>query len=91
MFNFRVLDRSLDDIGVFAKYDAVVKLKAYELPFRKELFDYVSGPDFVPLVWVKKDDGDEGGDGNGDGVELSYWIPLRLGWVLQRPLCRRFN
>jgi hypothetical protein len=42
----------------------VVKLKAFEFRFRKESEDYVPEPDFVPLVWVKRDDADDDGDGN---------------------------
>jgi hypothetical protein len=45
----------------------VVKFKAFEFSFRREPADYVLDPDFVPLIWVKKDDADDGGEGAPDG------------------------
>jgi hypothetical protein len=50
-----------------AKADVVVKFKAFEFHFRREPAHYIPEPDFVPLVWVNKDDPDEGGEGAPDG------------------------
>jgi hypothetical protein len=55
----------------------VVKLKAFEFRFRGEPDDYVSEPDFIPLVWVKKDDADDEGDGNDAGM-MMLWTHQRL-------------
>jgi hypothetical protein len=37
----------------------------------------VPKPDFVPEIWVKKDDSDDAGDGSGDGGSM-LWILLSL-------------
>jgi hypothetical protein len=63
----QVREKSSDASGAFAKSDAVVKLKAFEFCFRPDPADYVPEPDFVPLLWANKDDGDGGGEGNVDG------------------------
>jgi hypothetical protein len=62
----QVREKSSDGSGAFAKSDAVVKLKAFEFCFRPDPADYVPEPDFVPLLWANKDDGDGGGEGNVD-------------------------
>jgi hypothetical protein len=41
MFDSRVLDKSRDDAGAFAKSDIVVNLKGCEFCFRMEPADYV--------------------------------------------------
>jgi hypothetical protein len=47
--------------------DVVVKFKSYVFRFRREPADFVPEQDFVPLIWVKQDDSDDGGDGSGEG------------------------
>jgi hypothetical protein len=60
MFNFKVLDKSVDDLGAFAKSDVVAKLKGYEFRFRREPTSVVPNPNFVSFVWEKKNDGNGG-------------------------------
>nr|XP_051201493.1 uncharacterized protein LOC127314991 [Lolium perenne] len=67
MLQAGVLGDPSDEARPIAKADAVVKFKAFEFRFRREPADYIPEPDFVPLVWVKKDDSDEGGEGAPDG------------------------
>jgi hypothetical protein len=44
----------------------MIKFKAFEFCFRRDHADYIPEPDFVPLIWVKRDDCDEGGEGAPD-------------------------
>jgi hypothetical protein len=67
MLQAGVLGDPSDEARPIAKADAVVKFKAFEFRFRREPADYIPEPDFVPLIWVKKDDSDEGGEGAPDG------------------------
>jgi hypothetical protein len=53
----------------------VVKFKASEFRFRKEPTDYAPKPDFVPLIWVKRDDPDDGGHGAADGGDDAMDTP----------------
>jgi hypothetical protein len=75
----KVLDKLKDNTRAVSKTDVIVKLKAFEFRFRRELVGYVSEPDFIPMVWVKRDnpeDGDDGtGDGGGDAMDTSESRP----------------
>jgi hypothetical protein len=77
-FHSRVLDKACGDNGEFAKSDVVVKMKAYEFRFCREPDDYLQEPEFLPLIWVRKDGG---GDDHRDGGML--WIPPTLGWIIR--------
>jgi hypothetical protein len=66
MIDAKVLEK-ISDSGKIIKSDVVVKLKAFEFRFRREPEDYVPEPDFIPLIWIKKDDADDEGDGNDAG------------------------
>jgi hypothetical protein len=52
---------------VLLQKQMLVKFKAFEFRFRREPADYVPEQDFVPLIWVRRDDPDEGGDGAAEG------------------------
>jgi hypothetical protein len=67
MLQAGVLGDPSDESRPIAKADDVVKVKAFKFRFRREPADYVPEPDFVPLLWVRKDDSDEGGDGAAEG------------------------
>jgi hypothetical protein len=68
MLQAGVLGDPSDEARPIAKADVVVKFKAFEFRFRREPADYIPEPDFVPFVWVKKDDPGEGGGGAPDGL-----------------------
>ncbi|KAK1644768.1 hypothetical protein QYE76_062573 [Lolium multiflorum] len=68
MIDAKVLEK-ISDSRKIIKSDVVVKLKAFEFRFRREPEDYVPEPDFIPLIWIKKDDADDDGDGNDAGDE----------------------
>jgi hypothetical protein len=67
MLQAGVLGDPSDEARPFAKANVVVKFKAFEFHFRREPTDYVPEPDFVPLIWVRRDDSDEGADGAAEG------------------------
>jgi hypothetical protein len=60
MVDSKVLERLADDSNIFVKSDVLVKFKGFEFQFRWEPDDFVIDADFIPLVWVKKDDSEEG-------------------------------
>jgi hypothetical protein len=52
---------------VLLQKQMLVKFKAFEFRFSREPADYVPEQDLVPLIWVRRDDPDEGGDGAAEG------------------------
>jgi hypothetical protein len=75
MLQAGVLGDPSDEARPIAKTYVVVKFKAFEFRFRREPTDYVPELDFVPFIWVKRDDPDEGGDiavdGDDDAMDTS--------------------
>jgi hypothetical protein len=67
MVNPKVLGKPTDGALPSVVADAVVKFKSYAFGFRREPADFVPELDFVPKIWVKKDDSHDADDGPGDG------------------------
>jgi hypothetical protein len=74
MIDSLVLQKLTRDSSVFVKSDVLVQFKGFDFRFRREPDDFVPDDSFIPLVWVKKDDSDEGdndNDGDDDVMDTS--------------------
>jgi hypothetical protein len=78
MMDSKVL-QLVHDSNVFVKSGVLVKFKGFDFHFHREPDDFEDDVDFIPLVWVKKDDGDEGGSGNGIDDDAMDTSDARIG------------
>ncbi|KAM0908010.1 hypothetical protein ACQ4PT_015726 [Festuca glaucescens] len=79
MLDSKVLQRLAQDSNVFVKSNVLVKFKGFDFRFRREPDDFEHDADFIPFIWVKKDDGDEGGSGNGLDDDAMDTSEARIG------------
>jgi hypothetical protein len=87
MMESKVFEKLVKDSNVFVKPDVLVKFKGFDFQFCWKPDDFVPDVDFIPLVWVKKDDGDEGAVVM--VLMMMLWIHLMPGRGLQRSSHRR--
>src|SRR4051812_14132831 len=55
--------KNVDSVGPFIKTTGVLVLKGYAFTFRLEDAGFILDPEFIPLIWERKDKDDSAGKG----------------------------